>query len=296
MSISNWVVTHDSATAAALVGGASTLGPVGAISIGADAVPGAELTKVLAKPPAGVLMEGYAPAIAEFLAGEGAHLVLFGGDTASRLLAGLVAAGLKTSVRNITSIDGDVVTCTVFGGLALATEKLGPGPAVLIVGPGALPEPAGALAPGKVEQWDAAAASPGLKVVDMRPKATQGVNLAAAKRVIGVGRGFAAEADLDLARALATKLDAEVACSRPIAEGVHWLPAERYIGVSGATIRPDVYVAVGISGQVQHMVGVGQAKTIVAINKDKVAPIFAHADYGIVGDLYQVLPALTDAL
>ena len=296
MSISNWVVTHDAATAAALVAAASCLGQVGAISVGADAVPGAELTKVVPKPPADAMLEGYAPAIAEFLAAEPAHLVLFGADVQSRLLAGQVAAHLKTPVHNITSLTDDTITCTVFGGLALATEKLGSGPAVLVVGPGVLPEPEVQPSLGAVEQWTIEAASPGLKVVEVRPKTVQSVNLAGAKRVVGVGRGFATEPDLELARTLAAKLDAELACSRPMAEGVHWLPAERYIGVSGATIRPDLYLAVGISGQIQHMVGVQQAKTIVAINKDKTAPIFAHADCGIVGDLYQVLPALSEAL
>lgn len=122
------------------------------------------------------------------------------------------------------------------------------------------------------------------------------MNLASATRVVGVGRGFGAEADLDLARAVAAKLGAELACSRPIAEGVGWMPAERYVGVSGATIAPDLYLAVGISGQVQHLVGVRGAKVVVAINKDKNAPIFAHADLGVVGDLYEVLPALVAAL
>ncbi|HEX7661681.1 MAG TPA: FAD-binding protein, partial [Pseudonocardiaceae bacterium] len=91
-------------------------------------------------------------------------------------------------------------------------------------------------------------------------------------------------------------LGAELACSRPVAEGLGWLPTERYVGVSGATIRPDLYLAVGISGQVQHMAGVNHAKVIVAINRDKNAPVFAQADLGVVADLYDVLPALTKAL
>ena len=82
----------------------------------------------------------------------------------------------------------------------------------------------------------------------------------------------------------------------PVAEGLGWLPTERYVGVSGATIRPDLYLAVGISGQVQHMAGVNHAKVIVAINRDKNAPVFGQADLGVVGDLYDVLPALTNAL
>ena len=168
-------------------------------------------------------------------------------------------------------------------------------PAVLVVAPGVLPaqEEAGA---GRVEHVDMAPAPEPLRVVEVRPKAGEPVNLAAATRVVGVGRGFADEADLRLARELAAALGAELACSRPLAEGLGWLPTERYVGVSGATIRPELYLAVGVSGQVQHMVGVNQAKVIVAINKDKNAPVFGQADLGVVGDLYDVLPALTNAL
>lgn len=81
-----------------------------------------------------------------------------------------------------------------------------------------------------------------------------------------------------------------------MAEGVGWLPKDSYVGVSGQTVKPDLYVAVGVSGQLQHMAGVREARTIVAINNDEHAPIFAHADYGVVGDLYEVLPALVTAL
>ena len=95
---------------------------------------------------------------------------------------------------------------------------------------------------------------------------------------------------------LASALGAEVACSRPLAETVDWMPKSRYVGVSGQKVKPDIYVAVGISGQMQHMAGARDARTIVAINSDGDAPIFAQADYGIVGDLHEVLPALTRAL
>lgn len=91
-------------------------------------------------------------------------------------------------------------------------------------------------------------------------------------------------------------MGAELACSRPIAEGEHWMERERYIGVSGVMVKADVYLAAGISGQIQHMVGARDSRVIIAVNKDKNAPIFRFADYGIVGDLYKVLPALTKAL
>jgi electron transfer flavoprotein alpha subunit len=95
-----------------------------------------------------------------------------------------------------------------------------------------------------------------------------------------------------MAEELAGLMEAEVGCSRPVAEGLNWLPLERYVGISGAIVKPELYLAVGISGQVQHMVGINQSRVIVAINKDKQAPMFKQADYGIVGDLNKVLPLL----
>jgi electron transfer flavoprotein alpha subunit len=96
--------------------------------------------------------------------------------------------------------------------------------------------------------------------------------------------------------ALAETINAEVACSRPVAEGLNWMGKDRYIGSSGAHIAPQLYFAIGISGQLQHMVGVVGAETIVAINSDPNAAVFSQTDYGLVGDLYQLVPAITAAL
>ncbi len=302
MSLENvWVVAPGPTTAVDLAAGARGLADdVNAVVVGSDdAVPGADLTVAVPAPPDGVLVESFATPIADLLATRGARLVVFGSDVSSRLLAGLVAAKLRTSalVASTVGVDRDdiVITRTAYAGLATANERATGSPVVLVVPPGVLPAQAAAGA-GRVERVEMAPAPDGMRVVEVRAKAGEPVNLAAATRVVGVGRGFSAEADLGLARELATALGAELACSRPLAEGLGWLPAERYVGVSGATIRPDLYVAVGISGQVQHMVGVNHAKVIVAINRDKNAPVFGQADLGVVGDLYDVLPALTSAL
>ena len=114
--------------------------------------------------------------------------------------------------------------------------------------------------------------------------------------MVGIGRGLKTKDDLALIDSLAGAADAEIACSRPLAEGLDWLGRDRYIGCSGWNLSPEVYFAIGISGQLQHMVGVRGAKTIVAINSDPNAPVFAEADYGLVGDLYQLVPAITEAL
>lgn len=137
--------------------------------------------------------------------------------------------------------------------------------------------------------------SAGIRLLERRAKEEKSVNLNAAKIVIGAGRGFGCAENLALARELAAAIGAEVGCSRPVAEEEKWMPKEAYIGVSGVMIKPELYIACGISGQVQHMTGVSQARTIVAVNKDSGAPIFEKCDYGIVGDLNTVLKALIQA-
>jgi electron transfer flavoprotein alpha subunit len=126
-------------------------------------------------------------------------------------------------------------------------------------------------------------------------EAKQAVDLSQAERIVAVGRGIKSQENIALAEKLAKAMGAEVAASRPICDN-GWLPMERQIGSSGQTVAPKLYVALGISGAIQHLVGMKGARTIVAINKDADAPIFEVADYGIVGDLFDIVPALTAEL
>lgn len=121
------------------------------------------------------------------------------------------------------------------------------------------------------------------------------IDLTKAKLIVSVGRGIKEPENLKLAEELAAALGAELAASRPICDA-GWLPLERQVGSSGQTVSPDAYIALGISGAIQHVVGMKGAKTIVAINTDRSAPIFEIADYGIVGDLFEVVPALVKRL
>ena len=122
-------------------------------------------------------------------------------------------------------------------------------------------------------------------------EAKQAVDLSQAERIVAVGRGIKGQEHLKIAEQLAQALGAEIAASRPICDS-GWLPMDRQIGSSGQTVAPKLYVALGISGAIQHVVGMKGSRTIVAINKDADAPIFEVADYGVAGDLFEIVPAM----
>jgi electron transfer flavoprotein alpha subunit len=247
--------------------------------------------------PAEAMLEDAAQTIAALLEREQSGVVFCEPTRQIRLLVGKIAALIGVSAQSdILSFAADgTVEHLVYGGAAVRKEKAIT-PLQLIFAPcGSLPEwePGGERVEVELD-WIAPVVAPVLKSTKARERAA--VDLTAARRVVGIGRGIGQETAMAMVQAFASVLDAEVGCTRPIAEEEKWLPRDAYIGVSGAMLAPDVYVAVGISGQVQHTVGISRAKTIVAINKDRNAPIFKQADYGIVGDLYKIVPELTAKL
>jgi electron transfer flavoprotein alpha subunit len=134
------------------------------------------------------------------------------------------------------------------------------------------------------------------KVLSVNKKVAATVDLRAAKIIVSAGRGVKKKEDLALIESLARALGGTMGCSRPLSSDLGWLPEDYHIGLTGLNVKPDLYLAVGISGQLQHVAGIKDSKVVAAINTDKEAPIFQAADYGVVGDLYQVVPALEKAL
>jgi electron transfer flavoprotein alpha subunit len=134
------------------------------------------------------------------------------------------------------------------------------------------------------------------KVLSASKRVAATVDLRAAKIIVSAGRGVKKKEDLALIESLARALGGTMGCSRPLSSDLGWLPEDYHIGLTGLTVKPDLYLAVGISGQLQHVAGIKDSKVVAAINTDKEAPIFQAADYGVVGDLYQVVPALQRAL
>lgn len=212
-----------------------------------------------------------------------------------KVVAGKLAAHLGTAVvTDVIDLHGDVAESRYFGGLA--HRKLSAKSVPLYTISGQVFADAEASGTDVIEEAAWIAPAHPLTLVDARVIEKTGVDLDKADVIVGVGRGFAEEGQLAMARELCDELGAGLGCTRPLTEGLDWLPVETYIGVSGLMLAPKTYVAIGISGQIQHMVGCNRAGTFFAINKDKNAPVFKQCDYGLVGDIATVLPALIAAM
>ncbi len=248
-------------------------------------------------------VENYAETFASLIRKEdGKTLILLAATRRGKGLAAKLSVLLQSALVNdvtLLELNGDDLYAEhrMYGGLAFGREKVNTSVAVITLASGVyepLAEVNAATPP--LTQVDYIPPANEMLCRERRSKTASNVDLGKARRVIGIGRGLLAKEDLQMVWDLASALDAEVGCSRPIAEGEHWMDRERYVGVSGVLLKSDIYLALGISGQIQHMVGGNGAKTIIAVNKDKNAPIFQYADYGLVGDIYKVVPLLTELL
>jgi electron transfer flavoprotein alpha subunit len=249
--------------------------------------------------------DGYVQALEAFVAAAAPTLVLLPHTYQTRdfapALATRLGRAIVTDVTAVRQADGRTVfTRPVFQG-KLAADVVVPGDAphfasIQIGAFRADAVTAGATA-APIRVVEAAVDAARIRQAAEPPfqEARQAVDLSQAERIVAVGRGIKAQEHLALAQQLAEALGAELAASRPICDA-GWLPMDRQIGSSGQTVSPRLYVAIGVSGAIQHVVGMKGSRTIVAINKDAEAPIFEVADYGIVGDLFEIVPAVTKAL
>jgi electron transfer flavoprotein alpha subunit len=304
-----WVFSDMASRYPELLAAAASVGSeINALIIGSDEV----AAKILSQGAGSVtllpvddsrMVEDYAPTIAKYVTDGGTPAVVLisatkRGKAVAAKLGVALNAGVVNEVTSLKLADGGVVVShVVLGGLARGTEQVTSPVAVITMGNGAFePLPEDTSRTGSVTKAEFVEPPFRIQCVERRAKQASSVDLAKARRIVSVGRGLKAQADLAMVHELASVLDAEVGCSRPIAEGENWLERERYVGITGVQVKADVYLALGISGQIQHMVGANGSKTIFAVNKDKNAPIFQFADYGLVGDIYKVVPAMTALL
>ncbi|UCH71573.1 MAG: electron transfer flavoprotein subunit alpha/FixB family protein [Thermoplasmatales archaeon] len=221
-----------------------------------------------------------------------------GKELASRL-AGKLNAGCIIDANNVYVKDKKLTTeRVVYSGNAISIEQFNSKPNIVTVPSKVFdPLPKDDKKSGDIVEKKFDAAKYASKITKIHEMKTDGVNVEDAEIIVSCGRGFKDKNDIKLVQELADVLKGKtVGCSRPIAADLKWLPEDHWIGLSGHKVKPKLYIAAGISGQIQHIAGMRDSGIIVAINKDPEALIFKSADYGIVGDLYDVLPKLTNAV
>ena len=304
------VVSHEVATGARLLAGST--GTVDALVLAAGAVNGldrlggfgVDAVRLRTHPAFGrYAPEGAARVVRTAVQGEGYDAVLFAATASGRDLAPRVAAqlGLPLAADVIdVGLEGEqvVVRRPVFAGKAVLTLAVSARPALVSLRPSVF-TPVERPRAGAVDMAAAEGVEDGGRVVvrELKPAPAGTLDVAEASIVVSGGRGLKEPANFALVEALARALGrgAAVGASRAVVDA-GWRPHAEQVGQTGKTVSPTLYVAIGISGAVQHLAGMRSSKVIVAINRDRDAPIFKIADYGIVGDLFEVVPALTAAL
>jgi electron transfer flavoprotein alpha subunit len=236
-------------------------------------------------------------ALVEVITRTAPEIVLVGAtklglEVAPRLAERVRAAYAPWAVAFERRTPGVAITCTSYAGVGQTTLAFRSGRVVATVAPATLPGD-GDVPATQVETMEMGLPEPRVTILGDRPKA-RGAGLEGARIVVDVGQGVRERADLGLIERLARTLDAQIACSRPMAADRDWFP--EWLGLSGTRIRPALCLTIGISGAVQHLVGIRDSRVIAAVNNDEDAPIFAQADVGVVADLYEFLPVLVRRL
>ncbi len=247
--------------------------------------------------------DAYIPRIVEESKQDDPDLILIPATARGKDMAARIAACLETGLcSSCMSLAFDeennslVMERLAYGGTAVQKLICITRPAMATIPPRTY-EPAAAVEgrQGKIRRFPVHSPSI-VKVLEKKVKERESKDITEARVIVCAGRGIEKNEDLTLIRQLAHTLGGEIACTRPIAEEYHWLAEELCIGLSGVQVKPDLYLGLGVSGQVQHLTGIRNAKVIAAVNKDENAPIFKAADFGIVGDLYDVVPKLITEL
>lgn len=226
-----------------------------------------------------------------------ASVVIFSHDLSGKsiapILAAKMSAGIVTGAIELPKTDGDfIVKKAVFSGKAYAHVKINTDKKIICVTPNAL-EKKEFNKTATIESKSYDLGDSRLKVIEQKIESTD-VPLTEAELVVSAGRGLKGPEHWGMIEDLAKALGAATACSRPVSD-MDWRPHHEHVGQTGVAIRPNLYIAIGISGAIQHLAGVNQSKVIVAINTDPEAPFFKAADYGIVGDAFEVVPKLVEA-
>ncbi len=245
--------------------------------------------------------EAYAEALYQIAQRHGAEVLLLGSTKRGKELAPRVAqkleAGCITDANSVRVEDGQLVADRyAFGGNTVATGAIKTPQKVIAVMPKTFALGAREAKKGEVVDAALSLKTPRTRVVERKEKAGEAVNLEEAEAIVCIGRGLEKKEDLRIVEELARVLGAEVGCTKSLSTDWGWLSEDRLVGLSGKKVSPRLCVSVGISGQIQYTVGIRGARITVSINKDENAPIFALSDYGVVGNLYEVLPRLTEKL
>lgn len=263
---------------------------------------GADEVYLLPPLPENETWEAYTEAIANEAMQQVPSIILMAGTMRGREFAARLAQRLNTGLCsgciNITLNQNGRLEMErfIYGGAAVQTVVCTGTPQMAAIPPRSFePAPYQEGHQGQIKEMSFTPKSP-VKVKEIRSTVSSEANLARAKVVVCVGRGLEQSTDLEMISQLARSIDGQVGCTRPISEELHWLEEDRCIGLSGQQIRPELYLGIGVSGQIQHTTGIRDSKIILAVNRDENAPIFEVADLGVIGDLYEVVPKLVKEL
>lgn len=237
-------------------------------------------------------------ALASIASKRAPSIIAIGATRFGRILASLLSAKLRVTcladVFNLRLDSSKLITDrSVLAGRAVATISSNL-PCIVTVRSGMYPRYRGSVE--TVEEEFVYGMEQKIVRIDRKEREKSKADLKSANVIVSIGRGIKRKEDIAMIEELTNLLGGVVGCSRPISSDYGWLPEDRHIGLTGVNVKPDLYIAVGISGQLQHLAGIKDSKIIVAINIDKDAPIFQACDYGIVGDLYKVVPAMVRIL